>query len=66
MYIIRVDPSIKGGVPVRANLKFLRSLDNKKDGRFVERLCRFTARAHASPFSQKLLFFFFGEGEISK
>ena len=42
------------GVPVRAKLKILRLPDNEKDGRFVERLCRFTGRLHASPFPHKL------------
>ena len=45
---------IKGGVPVRAKLKILRLPDNEKDGRFVERLCRFTGRLYASPFPHKL------------
>ena len=45
---------IKGGVAVQAKLKILCLPDNEKDGRFVERLCRFTGQLNASSFPYKL------------
>ena len=46
------DPGIKGGVPVRVNLKILHLPDNEKDDGFAVCLCRSTTRLHASQFPQ--------------